>query len=230
MVAIFRRATNPPPSSHDLPPPHALLNGDDPFPTAERLPDEANPKPQPSSDTNRFSAWGRSIAHAPISEGKSVFLSFDIETSGGAGIVQMSAEVVQLQLAQCTSAGKDIATSMSRMASTFNKYVNPGRDAVWDAVGTSVHGLHSTHPSIVEASDMATVWAQFRTWIDEILLPGEVIVVVAYNGASCDLKWLWTLTQAPDSPFDLPDSSENYLDPYRVIAKMSLCKLNPEKS
>ena len=157
-------------------------------------------------------------------------MSFDIETPGGAGIVQMSAEAVQLQLVQGTSAGKDSATSVSRMASTFNKYVNPGRDAVWDAVGTSVHGLHSTHPNIVEASDMATVWAQFRTWIDEILLPGEVIVVVAYNGASCDLKWLWTLTQAPDSPFDLPDSFGYFLDPYRVIAKMSSCKLNPEKS
>ena len=189
-----------------------------------------NPIPQATTATGRTSTWGRSIAHDPISEGNCVFLSFDIETSGGAGIVQMSAEAVRLQLAQGTSAVKDIATRVSRVPSTFNKYVNPGKDAVWDAIGTSVHGLHSTHPNIVEASDMATVWAQFCTWIDDILFPGEVIVVVAYNGETCDLKWLWTLTQAPDSPFDLPDSFEYFLDPYRVISKMKTCKLHQEKS
>ena len=52
-----------------------------------------------------------------------MFLSFDIETSGAAGIVQMSAEAVRLQLGQGTSAGKDVATSVSRVPMTFNKCV-----------------------------------------------------------------------------------------------------------
>ena len=142
----------------------------------------------------------------------------------------MSAEAVRLQLAQGTSTVKDIATRVSKVLLTFNKYVNPGKNAVWDAIGTSFHGLHSTHPNIVEASDMATIWAQFCTWIDNILFPGEVIVVVAYNGETRDLKWLWTLTQAPDAPLNLPDSFKYFLDPYRVISKMKTCPLHREKS
>ena len=42
-----------------------------------------NPIPQATTATGRTSTWGRSIAHDPISEGNCVFLSFEIETSGG---------------------------------------------------------------------------------------------------------------------------------------------------
>ncbi len=34
--------------------------------------------------------------------------------------------------------------------------------------------------------------------------PSETVVLVAWNGEACNLKWLWRLTQAPNSRYSLP--------------------------
>ena len=47
---------------------------------------------------------------------------------------------------------------------------------------------------------------------------------------SCDLKWLWRLTQAPGSALDMSDKIEFFLDPELVIRKRASCKLHKSKS
>ncbi|KAL9183005.1 hypothetical protein ACHAXT_004792, partial [Thalassiosira profunda] len=126
---------------------------------------------------------GRSIAHYAIDAKKAVYVSLDIEVGGEyCGVVQLSAEI----------------------PNKFNKYVNPGEGAPWTDACTNLHGLHAEHPSIVGADDIAVVWGQFREWLNANTFPDEVGILVAWNGATCDLKWLWKLTQAPRSSLDMP--------------------------
>jgi hypothetical protein len=53
---------------------------------------------------------------------------------------------------------------------------------------------------------------------------------VAWNGEACDLKWLWRLTQAPNSRYSLPENIKFFIDPYRVIEKYKSCGFNKTKS
>ena len=56
-----------------------------------------------------------------------------------------------------------------------------------------------------------------------------MVIVVAYNGATCNLKWIWKLTQAPNSLYLMTDVMKFFLDPLQVIKKYKGCKLNPTK-
>ena len=58
----------------------------------------------------------------------------------------------------------------------------------------------------------------------------ETVVLVAWNGEVCDLKWLWRLTQAPNSRYSLPENIKFFIDPYRVIEKYKSCGFNKTKS
>ena len=58
----------------------------------------------------------------------------------------------------------------------------------------------------------------------------EFIVLVAWNRETCDLKWLWKLTQMPISQLSLPNAFKYFIDPLRVIINYKGCKLYPSKS
>lgn len=58
----------------------------------------------------------------------------------------------------------------------------------------------------------------------------EVGVLVAWNGASCDLKWIYNITQAPGSTLVMPYQIKYFLDPLLIIKHYKNCKLNPMKS
>ena len=101
-----------------------------------------------------------------------VYVSFDIETGGEyCGILQISAEMVRVELSPVAtkkgpSTTLDYASTISRDTLTFNRFVKPGEGAIWNENVTSIHGLHSNHPSIVGADDMDTVWEQFVSWYE----------------------------------------------------------------
>jgi hypothetical protein len=44
------------------------------------------------------------------------------------------------------------------------------------------------------------------------------------------MKWLWVLTQAPNSPHMMPQQLPFLLNPYRVIEKYASCKINKKSS
>ena len=185
---------------------------------------DANGRPKPPK--------GRSIAHHDITnnDNTAIFLSFDIETAGEyVGIVQLSAELVRLKMTPGNTAAKDVAADVRRV-DTFNEYVNPESDLEWDRHCCDVHGLHPGDQRILDADPMPSVWTRFLLWLGTHTKPEEKVILVAYNGERCDMKWLWKLTQAPASRYDLPDNIQYFLDPYRVISAYTSCRLNPKKS
>lgn len=152
----------------------------------------------------------------------------------------MSAEIVRLDLMSTLIAkgknkgkvmsNKDYALDIKREASTFNKYVKLSEGAIWNEHLTSVHGLSANHQDIQCANKMDTVWDEFIQWFNTNIRRDEVVVLVAYNGESCDLKWLWKLTQTPRSPYCLPDQQKLYMDPLYVMRHYGGCQLNMKHS
>ncbi len=53
---------------------------------------------------------------------------------------------------------------------------------------------------------------------------------MAWNGGTCDLKWLWWLIQAPNSQYSWPANVRYFIDPCCVIARYKSCALNKTKS
>ena len=124
----------------------------------------------------------------------------------------------------------DTAENIERLSATFNAYVNPGDGAIWDQEASRVNGLTRSDPRIRQASDIDAVWADFKKWIRDNTKPDDIIVLVAWNGKSCDLKWLWKLTQAPRSTLSMPTKIQYFIDPYRVIQKYTKGGLHPNVS
>ena len=60
----------------------------------------------------------------------------------------------------------------------------------------------------------------------------ESIILVAWNGENCDLKWLWRITQpAPWSRLSFPPQIQYYfMDPYHIISSFKSCLLHKLKS
>ena len=104
-------------------------------------------------------------------------------------------------------------TYIRRDMTTFNKYGNPGINAICSDTASAVHELHSWDPIILSAAIIPSVWDDFCTWITGTTHPGEVVIVVEYNKVTCDIKWIWKLTQAPNSPYLMPDVMKFVLDP-----------------
>ena len=89
-----------------------------------------------------------SIAHEQIINKSLVLFHVDIETGGEhCGIIQLSA------------VAHDVDTN--QMLGKFNKFVNPGRDAIWNDQCTATHGLTKHHPSIKDGDTIFEVWKQF---------------------------------------------------------------------
>jgi hypothetical protein len=51
-----------------------------------------------------------------------------------------------------------------------------------------------------------------------------------WNGETCDLKWLWKITQAPGSRCSLPQQIKFFIDPFRVVGYFKTCPINKTKS
>ena len=76
-----------------------------------------------------------SIAHTDIENKSIVLFHVDIETGGEhCGIVQLSAVAHDL--------------STNKTIETFNRFINPGDNAIWDDACTLIHGLSRTHAEI----------------------------------------------------------------------------------
>jgi len=72
---------------------------------------------------------------------------------------------------------------------------------------------------------MDAVWEFVRRYEDN-MERDEVAILVAYNGETCDLKWLWKLTHAPRSLYDPPATMAYFMDPLKIIKPYGGCKLN----
>ena len=100
---------------------------------------------------------------------------------------------------------------------------------LWNEKDTAIHGLHTTHKSIVYSDLMAVVWRHFEEWIQSNISQDYTAILVAWNGEKCNLLWLWKLTQAPQSPFFIPVKIKYFIDPYQFIGNYGSFSLNKKK-
>ncbi len=127
--------------------------------------------------------------------------------------------------------GSDRADDIERVANTFNSYVNPEVwPECWDQRSISIHGILPVDERIKNAGNMRTVWPEFQRWFLSNVSPDKMVVLVAWNGETCDLQWLWRLTQAPNLMYSLPPNIKYFIDPYCVIEKYKSCAFNKTKS
>jgi hypothetical protein len=150
---------------------------------------------------------GRSIAHHTLNNHLCQFLSIDIETGGDiAGIIQLSIAFIQMKFVSTgKKLGCDIEVDCHRCPGTFNKFIQPGcAPAYWAQSSIDVHGILPKDPRITGANDICPVWFQILVWLTEHMSAAETIFLVTWNGGACDLKWLWRLTQAPNSQYSRP--------------------------
>jgi hypothetical protein len=175
---------------------------------------------------------GRSVAHFLFYNKRAHYISFDIETGGEyVGIVQISAQVIHLTL---TAKGSTITKDTAECEvedDIFDSYVNPKvSPALWDDCSIAIHGICLHDERITGAKDIHLIWYRFRQWIFKHVPPGEYATLIAWNGAACDLKWIWKLTQAPNSQQVMPPQLRYFIDPYRVIEAYSSCAINKKTS
>ncbi len=173
------------------------------------------------------------IAKSTLNNHLCQFLSIDIEIRGDiAGIIQLSAEIVHIKL---VSMGRELASDKAedccRCEHTYNRYVQPGcAPEYWAQSSIDVHNILPTDPRINGAGGMRTVCPQFLLWLAEHISAAEPMFLVAWNGGACDLKWLWRLTQAPNSQCSWPENGRFFIDPCHAIAKYMSCALDETKS
>ena len=124
---------------------------------------------------------------------------------------------------------RDTETNIRCDPELFSKYVSPKSDINW-CQATQKNMLYPQHPLIMCADGIVTSWRQFAGWDERKIDEDETAILVAWNGESCDLKWLWRLTQALDLALSMPYKIEFLLDPEIVIRKRASCKLHKSHS
>ena len=184
------------------------------------------PKQQRRSKTDKESppdgptnGKGKSPAHELIATGKVALVSFDVETGGEkCGVCQISAVAFDLE--------------GNSLCNDYDAFVKPPASAVWCQQAMSVHGLYAGHDNIKNAAPIAVVWPTFVKWCDDLSNNGETkVILVAWNGTSCDMKWIYRLTSPSGIyKFKLPDCFAYFCDPYMAINHYKSCALHPNKT
>jgi hypothetical protein len=176
-----------------------------------------------------------SIAHKYFEEDRIVFISLDLETGGDrCGILQLSAEI-------CSPDGTRLGGELlpgevlpdGKRDGIFDSYIKPPASAIWNNFATEIHGLHKDHPVILEAEPIGIVWPKFVSHVEKVLKEckkGTKGVIVAWNGKSCDMEWLYRITQGVDSVLRMPKRCDFFLDPFNLIRYYTGCKLNQRHS
>ena len=89
-----------------------------------------------------------------INENRLVGISLDLEHGGDkCGITQLSAVLFRLGGVEDVDIPGD-----SIIEEVFNEYVKPPKDAIWNSKTQDVTGLYASHPSILNADPIETVW------------------------------------------------------------------------
>ncbi len=106
----------------------------------------------------------------------------------------------------------------------FNKYVKPPEGPIWDQKTTRIHDLSSESPQIFDAKSILQVWVDFCDFIHNHIHTDETCNLVAYDRETCNLKWLWKLTQALHTSLAIPYCIQFYMDPLSIIKYTNLAK------
>ena len=166
---------------------------------------------------------GNSVASDLIKNNELFIISFDLETGGeDCGICQISAVAVDLQ-------GKTVE---SKFDSEFDSYVKPPVQAKWNQHAMNIIGYGPSDPRIQNANPINIVWPQFVSWCENLVTErNQKAVLVAWNGESSDMKWVWQVT-SPSGQWKLkmPEGVDFFCDPCGAIKHFKSCQLNNAKT
>jgi hypothetical protein len=127
--------------------------------------------------------------------------------------------------------GKDRIDDVVRSPIVFNSYVRPWTDTdMWEQRCIDVHQITYDDERIQSAEGIKRVRQQFTSWFYREVNTSKTVVLVAWNGETCDLKWLWKITQAPGSRCSLPQQIKFFIDPFWVVGYFKTCPINKTKS
>ena len=91
---------------------------------------------------------------------------------------------------------------------TFNEHVKPPPNTRWSQTLKDVTGLHPNHPSTTNADALEVVWEKITNHINEHVGKDERGLLVAWNGASCDVEWLCRMTEGRGAHLSFPPTAQ----------------------
>ena len=150
-----------------------------------------------------------SIARRAREAETAAFLDFDFEVGGEkVGVTSIGA------VATDASSGLELGRCY--------RVVKPTNLLDWNThEGAACHGFSPSHPEIVAAADLVTVWKDWMAWIRKTLLTGGVDrtgIWRAWNGKSCDCKWPFTTSEVwHEGVLSPPDDCPHFIDPMRLL-------------
>lgn len=184
--------------------------------------DEDNNNPTvPVGERKKPARRTHSVAHSDIVNKNVIIMHCDLEHGGeNAGICQISAVIHNPEEPEFDK----------KTISQFNMYVKPPKNAVWDRYAMDVHGLGPHHPSIKSAKGVVEVWGKFCKFLDTHT-GNKKVILCAWGGKSCDVKWLWKITEETHvSKCHMPSNIVYFLDPINMIKAYKSCQLHLSKS
>ena len=179
---------------------------------------------QESIDSKR--ARRGSLLKDIIDKSNAICISLDLEHGGDkCGVTQLSAVLFKLGGLEESSFSKDVV-----IREVFNEYVRPPPSAIWNPICIEKTGLHPDNSNILKADPIDLVWKRFVNYLKKYINGEKRGILIAWNGSSCDLEWLYRYTQAPGSTLSFPPRVKYYMDPYREISRTPGCKIHASKS
>jgi len=111
-----------------------------------------------------------------------VLFSLDMEHGGPvAGILQLSC------IAFCPD-GNELGK--------FDKFILPVKNSIISQESSKIHGISLNSLHLKNAQPLKIVWKAFVEFIESFLDGGKKQgVIIAWNGKSCDLEWLFFITK-----------------------------------
>jgi Transposase IS4/Exonuclease len=183
------------------------------------LEDQEMPTELVLSTAHGYGSCSRSsIANQFYSRKNIVFISLDLETGGEyCGICQLSAVFKDME-------GKDIVPA-------FDSYVKPPNTAIWNPKTTEVHGLHKSNEKIINADSIEVVWPKFVSAAEAAIgNDGKQGIIVAWNGKSCDMEWIYRIMHNNINPMRFPKNCHFFLDPCAILTNYKGCSLSKNKT
>ena len=85
---------------------------------------------------------------------------------------------------------------------------------------------------MTNADTLEVVWEQFANCVNKHVGKDERGLLVAWNGASCDMEWLCKITEGRGAHLSFPPCLKHVLDPFCAIQKHKVRsnKLHPNKT
>ena len=79
------------------------------------------------------------------------------------------------------------------------------------------------------AYPIGMVWGRFEAFIEKMIRKTKKGILVAWNVQSCDMEWIYRITQIPNTVLNMPSRIKYFMDRMDIIKQYKGCKTNQMK-